>query len=505
MTLVPVVMAGGSGTRLWPLSRLRYPKQFLPLAGDRTLLQETVTRLEGFPDIAPPVVVCNEEHRFLVTEQLRQIGIQPQKVVLEPVGRNTAPALALAALAIGDQPSESEDPIMVSMHSDHAMTDLAAFRRAVQAGVPAAAQGYLVTFGVVPEGPATGYGYLRKGSELSLDGLADQDGPTPLEMREFVEKPDLETASAYVDSGEYLWNSGIFMMRVSVLLDSLEYFRNDIMSACRSAYARAFSDGDFVRPGTKEFEACPAESIDYAIMERAAVAPDAEHPPLTLPHAGCAVVPLASGWSDVGAWSALLDSSEKDDDGNVVQGDVYAVSTKNSLIRSQDRLLATVGLEDAVVVETSDAVLVAHRDSVQDVKQIVDRLKSDKRPEYEDHLKVHRPWGSYEILDKGRGFQVKRLTIKPGAAISLQKHQRRAEHWVVVEGIARVTKGNEEMVLSVNQSTYVPKGTVHRLENLGTDDLHIIEVQSGDYMGEDDIVRLDDRYDRPIQQSAGGR
>ena len=496
MGIVPVVMAGGSGTRLWPLSRLRYPKQFLPLAGDRTLLQETVTRLDGLHGVGLPVIVCNQEHRFLVSEQLRQVEAQPQRVVLEPVGRNTAPALALAALAIRDQSSESRDPIMIAMPADHVIADVEAFRRAVQSGVPVAAEGHLVTFGVAPDRPATGYGYIRKGGELSRYGRGGRDRPAPLELREFVEKPDFDTASAYVDSGEYLWNSGIFMMRVSVLLDSLELFRGDIMSACRSAYANASRDGGFVLPGAAEFKACPVESIDYALMERAAGMPRTG---ASLPYVGCAVVPLASGWSDVGAWSALLDGSDKDDDGNVVQGDVYTVSTKNSVIRSEGRLLATVGLEDSVVVETSDAVLVAHRDSVQDVKQIVDRLKGNERPEYQDHLNVHRPWGSYEVIDKGQGFQIKRLTVKPGAATSLQKHRHRAEHWVVVEGAARVTRDDEEMTLSVDQSTYISKETVHRLENPGTEVLRVIEVQLGDYLGEDDIVRLDDRYGRPTR------
>lgn len=499
MRLVPVVMAGGSGTRLWPLSRRRYPKQFLPLVGDRTLLQDTIMRLDGFPDVAPPVVVCNEEHRFLVAEQLRQIGTQPDKVILEPVGRNTAPALALAALSIKNQPDDDGDPIMIAMPADHAVSDNVAFKQAVQAGLSFADQGCLVTFGGYPDRPDTGYGYLMMGDELNQNGHINQIGIVPMKLRKFVEKPDLDTASKYVDSGEYLWNSGIFMMRVSVMLRSLQFFRKDILSACMDSYSKASIDGDFVRPSPEEFEKCPAESFDYAVMERATVERCSDGKSLETSFAKCVVVPISTGWSDVGTWSALFDEQEKDQDDNVVHGDVYTLYTKNSLIRSEGRLLTTVGLEDSIVVETADAVLVAHKNHVQDVKQIAELLKKNQRSEYDDHLKVHRPWGTYEILDRGHGFQVKRLTIKPGAAISLQKHLHRSEHWVVVNGKAKVTIGEEEMTLSANQSTYVSKGTVHRLENPEDQELHIIEVQSGEYLEEDDIARFDDKYDRETQ------
>ena len=515
MIVHPVVLAGGSGTRLWPLSRERYPKQFLPLTEERTMLQATVARLDGMERVSAPVIVCNEEHRFLVTEQLRELGKKPESVILEPVGRNTAPALTLAALAVSDiAAGPDRDAVMLVMPADGVIRDKEAFRRAVRSGQSMADRGYMVTFGVRPVRAETGYGYLRKGKALSpvssgVGVAGDEDPPSestpvPLLLSAFIEKPDLESARSFVESGEYLWNSGIFMMRVSAWLGALERFRDDILVACRRAYESAKRDGDFIRPSADEFLLCPSESIDYAVMEKAAVEAtprSADDGPAgwSGPYSGCAVVPLDSGWSDLGAWSALLDEQERDADGNVVKGDVYALSTTNSLLHAQHRMLATIGLDDVIVVETADAVMVARRDQVQDVREIVDRLKAQTRPEYEDHRKVHRPWGSYEILDAGEGFQVKRLTIKPGAAISLQKHSHRAEHWVIVKGTATVTRGDESIVLSADESTYVPKGVTHRLENTGDDDLHIVEVQSGGYLGEDDIVRFDDRYDRPTQ------
>ena len=419
MTVHPVVLAGGSGTRLWPLSRQRYPKQFLPLTGPRTMLQATVARLDGMEGVSAPVIVCNEEHRFLVAEQLREIGTNPGSVILEPAGRNTAPALTLAALAVRDAGRDSDtDGVLLVMPADGVIGDVEAFRRSVSSGQSLAALGYLSTFGIEPSGPETGYGYLRKGQALSMapppPGAAADTGshaerdPAPLTLAGFTEKPDLSTAREFVKSGEYLWNSGMFMMRVSVWLEALRRFREDILVACERAYRSAKKDGDFIRPGTDEFLECPSESIDYAVMENAVG--QAQSRPTEAGasqqaegYAGCAVVPLMTAWSDVGSWSALLDEQTGDAEGNVVTGDVYTLSTTNSLLHAHHRLLAAVGLDEAIVVETADAVMVARRDKVQDIKEIVDRLKAEDRPEYEDHRKVHRPWGSYEVLDAGKG------------------------------------------------------------------------------------------------------
>jgi mannose-1-phosphate guanylyltransferase/mannose-6-phosphate isomerase len=464
MKLQPVILSGGSGTRLWPLSRELYPKQLLCLVGEQTLLQQAVARLDGLEDVSAPVFVCNEEHRFLVAEQLREMNVTPADIVLEPVGRNTAPALTLAALGAT---AGGEDPLLLVMPADHVIRDIAAFHKAVRQASKLAEQGRLVTFGIVPQSAETGYGYIRRrqGHEVAA----------------FVEKPDAKTAAGYLQSGEYLWNSGMFLLRASVWLDELRQQQPKILDACEVALRGSRRDGDFRRIAKDAFVLCPNDSIDYAVMEKTRRA---------------AVVPLDAGWSDIGAWSALWQVCSQDASGNVVQGDVVAHDTRNALLIAQHRLLGAVGVEDVIVVETPDAVLVAHKDRAQDVKEIVARLRHSKRTEHLTHRRVHRPWGSYEGVDSGERFQVKRLVVKPGASLSLQMHHHRAEHWVVVKGTARVTRGDEVLLLSENQSTYIPIGTRHRLENPGTTPLEIIEVQSGSYLGEDDIVRFDDHYNR---------
>jgi mannose-1-phosphate guanylyltransferase/mannose-6-phosphate isomerase len=505
MALHPVILAGGSGTRLWPLSREYYPKQFLALTGQRSMLQETLRRLDGFRDVASPIIVCNEEHRFLVAEHTRQLGKTTGAIILEPVGRNTAPALTLAALSLTDasQGSAAKDPILLVMPADHVISDVSCFQSIVQQGATLAEEGCLVTFGIVPTSPKTGYGYIKKGPVLDPAIETQTVGETgddsravapvkPFRIASFVEKPDRATAEEMLKSGEYLWNSGIFMMRASVWQAELSRYRPDIAEACQEAHARGHWDGDFYRPDAKVFTTCPSDSIDYAVIERAAGAPNLGA--TTTPE--CVVLPLDVGWSDVGAWSALWDDGSRDAQGNVIQGDVYAQNVRDSLLIGRHRLLAAVGLDDVIVVETTDAVLVASKEYVQDVKELVARLKAEGRLEQENHRKVHRPWGSYETVDSGPRFQVKRLTINPGGALSLQLHHHRAEHWVVVTGSAKVTRGDEEFILTENQSTDVPVGETHRLENPGPEPLEIIEVQSGNYLGEDDIVRFDDRYNR---------
>ena len=462
--IYPVILSGGSGTRLWPLSREQYPKQLLALTGERTLLQETVLRLDGAEQVANPLFVCNEEHRFLVAEQVRQLGKSPLAIVLEPTGRNTAPALTLAALVLR---RGTGDPIMLVMPADHNIRDSAAFRRSVKEALPLAAKGRLVTFGIKPTGPATGYGYIKRGEGNDVAG--------------FVEKPDLATAKLYLDSGEYAWNSGMFMVRLSTWFEELKRFEPEIARICEAAHAKGKNDGDFFRIDKETFTRCPSNSIDYAVMEKTDRA---------------AVVELDAGWSDVGAWSSLWENGTRDAAGNVVSGDVYAHDTRDALLISQHRLLAVVGLDDIIVVETPDAVLVSKKERAQDVKEIVARLKTEGRSEHQVHRRVYRPWGSYEGVDAGGRFQVKRLSVKPGAALSLQLHHHRAEHWVVVQGTARVTRGDEVFTLTENQSTYIPVGTKHRLENPGNIQLEIIEVQSGGYLGEDDIVRFEDVYNR---------
>jgi mannose-1-phosphate guanylyltransferase/mannose-6-phosphate isomerase len=468
--LVPVILSGGSGTRLWPLSRELYPKQLLPLVAERTMLQETVARTAGLPGLGAPIVVCNENHRFMVAEQLRELDAAPQAIVLEPVGRNTAPAAAIAALvASGGAPPD--DPLLLVLPADHVIRDVAAFQEAVRLGQAAAETGSLVTFGVVADRVETGYGYIRR---------ARDPGPV-FRVAEFVEKPDAATARRYLESGEYYWNSGMFMFRASVYLAELARHAPAMLAACRAALAAAGRDLDFLRLPAQEFSACPADSIDYAVMEKTDLA---------------VVVPLAAGWSDVGSWSALADALPRDEDGNVTVGDVITEDCAGCYLHSTSRLIAGVGLRDHVVVETKDAILVAPQDRVQDVKQLVAELKARGRYETSLHREVFRPWGSYDSIDSGARFQVKRLIVKPGATLSLQLHHHRAEHWVVVTGTARVTRGDEVFTLSENESTYIPIGVRHRIENPGRIPLHIIEVQSGTYLGEDDIVRFEDRYGR---------
>ncbi|MFN7086118.1 MAG: mannose-1-phosphate guanylyltransferase/mannose-6-phosphate isomerase [Burkholderiales bacterium] len=481
MKLQPVILCGGSGTRLWPLSREQYPKQLLALTGERTMLQATALRLNGDDmagaELLAPLVVGNEEYRFITAEQLRQVGVKPRALVLEPVGRNTAPALTLAALCARAQ---GDDPVLAVMPADHVIGDTAAFRAAARAGARCAARGQVVTFGIAPSAPHTGYGYIRAGE--TLEGEIRR-------LEAFIEKPDRATAERYVAGGGYLWNSGIFMLKASVWLREIGRLRPDIAKACEAAFAGAQADHDFLRLDREAFARCPSDSIDYAVMEH-----------LVDGHAGgqplAVVIPLAAQWSDVGAWDALWEIGAKDASGNVVQGDVLAVDTADSLVIAAGRLVACVGLRDAVVVETPDAVLVAHRDRLQQVREIVTRLKAQGRMESAIHRKVHRPWGWYDSIDAGTRFQVKRIVVNPGAAISLQMHHHRAEHWVVVTGTARVTRGEETFLLSENQSTYIPIGITHRLENPGKTALEIIEVQSGGYLGEDDIVRFEDQYGR---------
>jgi mannose-1-phosphate guanylyltransferase/mannose-6-phosphate isomerase len=466
--LVPVILSGGSGTRLWPLSRELYPKQLLPLFGPRTMLQETVRRLDGL-EAVPPTVVANEAHRFLVAEQLREIGCTPRAIVLEPVGRNTAPAIALAAHAA--LAADEGDSLLLVLPADHLIRDVTAFHRAVELAAAAARAGALLTFGIVPTAAETGYGYIRRGRG---EGAAYR-------IAEFVEKPGPEQARAYVASGEYFWNSGMFLFRARRYLEELERQAPDIASVCRTSYAGATRDLDFTRVDAGAFAPCRSDSIDYAVMERTEDA---------------MVVPLQAGWSDVGSWASLHAACERDADGNTLHGDVMIEDTRDCYVYSDSRLVATVGLREHVVVSTKDAVLVAPRDRVQDVKRIVERLKADRRAEHALHREVFRPWGSYDSLDSGERFQVKRLVVKPGGVLSLQLHHHRAEHWVVVSGTARITRGEETFLLEENQSTYIPVGVRHRIENPGRIPLHIIEVQSGTYLGEDDIVRFEDRYGR---------
>ena len=483
MALHPIILAGGSGTRLWPLSREFYPKPFLSVSGERSMLQDTILRLDGVGDTAPPVVVCNEEHRFLVAEHSRQIDRLPRSIILEPAGRNTAPALTLAALAVCDQTDDGPDGVMLALPADHTISGVEAFQNAVRVAASLAERGGIVTFGIAPTFPSTGYGYIRRGQALD-------DAPA-YELAEFVEKPDEKTARAMLATEEYLWNSGMFVMRASAWLEEIERFRPDIAAACRAAHADGSFDGLFFRPEEETFAACPSDTIDYAVMERIAGNGRGDNG-----KRGALVAPIEAGWSDVGSWAAIMDVSEKDDDGNVVRGDVYTHEMRNSMIFGHHRLVAAVGLEDVIVVETPDAVLAADRNRVEDVRALVERLKAENRPERENHRRVHRPWGWYETIDSGERFQVKRITVNPGQALSLQMHHHRSEHWVVVSGAAKIVTEGGEALLFENQSAYVKVGETHRLENPGTIPLEIIEVQSGSYLGEDDIVRFEDRYNR---------
>ncbi len=477
-TLIPVILSGGSGTRLWPLSREKHPKQLLPLIGEDSLLQATVRRMEGLVDVrlGMPMVVCNEEYRFVIAEQLRLMNIAGT-ILLEPTGRNTAPALTLAALAAM---REGGDPILLVMPADHVILDTAAFQAVVRKGLALAAEGMVVTFGITPDSPETGYGYIQSGATLGEGGAC--------RIARFVEKPDFATAEAYLDDGSYLWNSGLFIMRASVWLAAIAVCRADILIACHTAWDQGSVDGEFLRVNKEAFALCPSDSIDYAVMERIAVGES------TLPSG--VVIPLAAGWSDVGAWDSLWKVLPKDGEGNVSQGDVLLYDCRNTLVMSENRLVACVGVEDVVVVETADAILVVHKNKTQDVKKIVDTLKSEGRAEGQLHRKVFRPWGWYDGIDAGERFQVKRIVVKPGAALSLQMHHHRAEHWIVVRGTAQVTRGDTSYLVSENESTFIPLGTRHRLKNPGCVPLEIIEVQSGSYLGEDDIVRFEDAYGR---------
>jgi mannose-1-phosphate guanylyltransferase/mannose-6-phosphate isomerase len=481
INIQPIILSGGSGTRLWPFSREAYPKQFLSFTGDKTLFQETVCRVEDMVvdpvkmELKSPVVVCNEVHRFLVAEQLRQLGFDKCAIILEPIGRNTAPALTLAAL---QATADGEDPVLVVMASDHHIDDVEGFRKRLIDAALKAAEGAVATFGIVPTKPETGYGYIRKGEALGNESFL-LDG--------FVEKPDALTATTYLASGQYLWNSGLFVLRASVWLEQIRLHRPDIAEACQHAFAEAKRDGNFVRVGKALFADCPSDSIDYAVMEKLASGPEA---------VASIAFSLDVGWSDLGSWSALGEVSPMDGNGNVSTGDVFVKDTVNSLLYSQHRFLAAVGVSDLIVIETTDAVLVVHKDKAQDVKAITDHLKLSSRKEHIFHAKVHRPWGDFESIDQGERYQVKRLTVKPGASLSKQLHHHRAEHWTVVRGTARVTRGEEVFILSENESTFIPLGTQHRLENPGVIPLEIIEVQSGSYLGEDDIIRFEDQYHR---------
>jgi len=466
--LTPVLLCGGVGSRLWPVSREAYPKQFLALVGELSMLQQTVARTAGL-DCASPIVLCNEEHRFMVAEQLRQRGVEPAAIILEPEGRSTAPALALAAMLAA---AENPQSLLLVLPADHVVKDVDVFTQAVETGLAAAADGALTTFGIVPDAPETGYGYLRRG-DATAEGVYTLDA--------FVEKPDAETARRYLDEGTYLWNSGMFLLRADRYLEELRAHAPAIHDACRGAIDAADGDLDFLRPQRDAFLACPADSIDYAVMERTQRG---------------VVVPLDCGWSDVGAWSTLWQVGEPDADGNVTQGDVLLEDCRDSYLRSESRLLAATGVDGLVVVETADAVLVARRDDVQNVKRIVERLKAQGRPEAFVHQRVYRPWGSYETLIEGERFQVKRIVVEPGHRLSLQMHHHRAEHWVVVRGTAEVTCDDRVFLLREDESTYIPLGHRHRLANPGRIPLELIEVQSGSYLGEDDIQRFEDAYGR---------
>ncbi len=504
--IYPVILSGGSGTRLWPLSREHYPKQLLCLNGEYSLLQDTVKRLDGLKDISDPIVVCNEEYRFLVAEQLRQLGQSNVSIILEPEGRNTAPALTLAALRIYE---DNPNAIMLVMPADHVIQDQSAFQQAVQTGAELAQEHYLVTFGITPITAETGYGYIKRGKPINVPSgcndshltthtsrltvndsrLTTHDSRlTPHDSRltsyhieTFVEKPDTDTAERYLQSGNYFWNSGIFVMRADDWLKEIAGREPGIHKACKQAYEIGHQDGDFYRVDKPAFLECPSNSIDYAVMEKTDRA---------------TVVPLEAGWSDIGAWPAMWELGEQDEQGNVLKGDIHTYDTKNSLLIAQNRYLATVGVDNIIVVETSDAILVANKDQAQNVKEIVKKLKNEERSEYQTHRCIYRPWGFYESVDSGHQFQVKRLTVNPGASLSLQLHHKRAEHWVVVKGTAKVTRGDDVFTLKENESTFIPVETKHRLENPSETPLEIIEVQSGSYLGEDDIERFEDIYNR---------
>jgi mannose-1-phosphate guanylyltransferase/mannose-6-phosphate isomerase len=463
------MLSGGTGSRLWPVSRAQMPKQLMPLMSDRSLLQETALRLAGADGVAPPLVISNSDHRFMIAAQLQELGITPTLHVLEPVGRNTAAAVAVAAKLVGDLEG---DGILVLLPADHHIPDAEAFKRAVLAGVDHAKRGHIVTFGITPRSPATGFGYIKRGQALDDGAFA---------VAQFCEKPDAARAEAFIAEGGYDWNSGIFMARADVLTEEMKAHCPEILAKCASAVAGSYRDLDFLRLDQPAFEACPSAPFDTAVMERTAKA---------------VVMPLDIGWNDVGSWNALWELGDKDTEGNVISGDVIAVDTEETYIKGDGRLITTLGVKNLVIVDTGDAVLIAEKGRVQDIRDLVAKLKELGRSEHELHRRVHRPWGFYESIEAGDRYQVKHLMVKPGASLSLQMHHHRAEHWVVVRGTARVVLGNKEMLLSENESTYIPIGTPHRLENPGKVPLSIIEVQSGCYLGEDDIIRFDDVYGR---------
>ena len=468
--LIPVVLSGGSGTRLWPLSRAGYPKQFLPLTHEDSLFQLTLKRCLGLPDAGAPLLVCNDEHRFLAAEQAKEAGFDLSGIILEPLARNTAPAIALAALHAAQK--LGADPLLLVLPSDHVFADPAAFRAAVAQAIPAAQAGRLVTFGIVPDRPETGYGYIRAGSASPEAGFA---------VDRFVEKPDLATAESYLKAGGYFWNSGMFLFKASAYLEELSRFCPSMLACCEEALAKAREDLDFCRVDKEAFSRSPADSIDYAMMEKTDRA---------------VVVPMDAGWSDVGAWPAVWQVVDRDAAGNAARGDVLVEDSRNSFVHAEHRLVSILGVDDLVVVETADAVMVTHKDKAQDVKRLVDRLQKAGRSEATQHRQVYRPWGSYDSVDEGHRFKVKRITVKPGEKLSLQMHHHRAEHWIVVSGTARVRAGETEQLVAENQSVYIPIGVVHSLENPGKVNLELIEVQTGAYLGEDDIVRFEDRYGR---------
>lgn len=474
--MIPVILSGGSGTRLWPLSRSSYPKQFLPITEDKTLFQLTLDRIsnlnQSLINFQNPIIVTNEAHRFIVAEQLRQQQMNA-KILLEPVARNTAPAIAAAAeLAL----SYGEDPVLLVLAADHVIQDQDAFNKSVQVGLAAAEAGQLVTFGVVPTSPETGYGYIKARGISKLEQRIEA-----YSVEKFVEKPDFTTAQGYIEEGSYLWNSGMFMFKASIYLEELQKYNPAILKNAKASILHSKNDLDFVRLNKEYFEQSPEDSIDYAVMEHTTKA---------------VVVPLSAHWNDVGAWKSVWEVSNKDVDGNVLRGDTIAENTTNSLIHAEHRLVSVLGLEDIVVIETSDAVLVANKNKVQDIKKIVEKLKQSKRPEVDAHRKMYRPWGSYDSIDNGSRYQVKCIVVNPGQKLSLQMHHHRAEHWIVVNGTAKVRKGNETVLLTENQSIYIPLGEIHALENPGKVPLELIEVQSGSYLGEDDIIRFEDVYGR---------
>jgi mannose-1-phosphate guanylyltransferase/mannose-6-phosphate isomerase len=469
--IIPVILAGGSGTRLWPLSRQLYPKQLIDISDEKTMLQNTLLRLEGLETTGAPIIVCNEDHRFMTAEQLREINTEPYAIILEPVGKNTAPAIALAAVKAMET---GKDPILLVLPADHVIEKLIEFHAVIRAGIPYAEKDNLITFGIIPDSPETGYGYIKKG-----DLLESATGASKIEK--FVEKPDLDTAQNLFDSGSYCWNSGMFMFKASAIIKELETFASDIMMPCKGIIEAGVQDLDFFRLSREGFKDIPSDSIDYAVMEKTSKG---------------IVIPFDAGWNDLGSFDSLWQAGKKDENLNVIKGDVLTHDVKESYINSESSLIAAIGIEKFVIVETKDAILISPRDRVQDVKKIVKQLKVNKREEIFTHRKVYRPWGSYETIDMENRFQVKRITVTPGATLSLQKHFHRAEHWTVVAGSAIVTRGDEQMLLKEDESTYIPLGTLHRLENPGKIPLELIEVQSGSYLGEDDIVRFDDVYGR---------